>query len=210
VLWTIGLIVVALSGPVFQLIALTLFFIGTYITVYGYFFYRNFQRRAFEDGMLLGEVSALQQEESAIASAGTDFDSLWAITQKRIDLYHEIATQQSRSSFRSGQIAAYIGFLVIIVAATIAAFTKTGTAAIAASVIGVAGAGLSAYVGSTFMKSQSASAEQLRAYFLQPVEFARVLAAERLLEKVEAGERAKVVERIVQSMTPIRDEQPPK
>lgn len=212
---TIGLIVIALSGPakdnyVFRLIALVLFFVGTYITAYGYFFYRNFQRRAFRDRMLLGEVSALQQEEKAIANAGTDFDSLWAITQKRIDLYHEIATQQSRSSFRSGQIAAYSGFIVIIVVAGIAALTKSGTAAIAASVIGVAGAGLSAYVGSTFMKSQAASAEQLRAYFLQPVEFARMLGAERLLEKVEPGERVRVVERIVQSMTPVRDEQPPK
>jgi hypothetical protein len=129
------------------------------------------------------------------------------ITQKRIDLYHEIATQQSRSSFRSGQIAAYSGFIVIIVVAGIAALTKSGTAAIAASVIGVAGAGLSAYVGSTFMKSQAASAEQLRAYFRQPVEFARMLGAERLLEKVEPGERVRVVERIVQSMTPVRDEQ---
>jgi hypothetical protein len=96
------------------------------------------------------------------------------------------------------------------VVAGIAAFTKSGTGAIAASAIGVAGAGLSGYVGATFMKSQAASAEQLRAYFLQPVEFARVLAAERLLDKVEPGERARIVERIVQSMTPIHDEQPPK
>jgi hypothetical protein len=81
---TIGLIVIALSGPakdnyVFRLIALVLFFVGTYITAYGYFFYRNFQRRAFRDRMLLGEVSALQQEEKAIANAGTDFDSLWGL-----------------------------------------------------------------------------------------------------------------------------------
>jgi len=93
--------------------------------------------------------------------------------------------------------------------AGIAAFTKTGTAAIAASVIGVAGAGLSGYIGATFMKSQAASGEQLRAYFLQPVEFARILAAEWLLEKVdESPERAKVIERIVQAITPIREEQP--
>ena len=94
--------------------------------------------------------------------------------------------------------------------AIFAGLTKNGTGAIAASVIGVAGAGMSAYIGSTFMKAQASSSEQLGAYFLQPVEFARALGAERLLDKLEPGDRAKVVERIVQSVTPIRDEQPPK
>jgi len=171
-------------------------------------FYTQTTRQAFLDRLNLGLVSELQQQERDLADKGTDFDSLWAITQKRIDVYHEIATRQSRNSFRSAQIAAYVGFLFLIAVAIFAGFSNSGTGAIAASVIGLAGAGMSAYIGSTFMKAQTSSSEQLGAYFFQPVEFARALAAERLLDKVEPGDRGKIVERIVQSMTPIRDEQP--
>jgi hypothetical protein len=60
------------------------------------------------------------------------------------------------------------------------------------------------------MKAQASSSSELGAYYLQPVEFARTLAAERLLDKLEQGERAKVVERMVQSMTPIRNELAPR
>ena len=146
----------------------------------------------------------LRREEGEIASAGTDFGSLWAVTQKRIDLYHQIATVQARTSFVNGQIAAYAGFLVVIGVAVIAGFTQNTAGAIAASVIGVAGAGLSGYIGATFMKAQAAASAQLREYFLQPVEFARVLAAERLLDKLEANDRGPVVADIIKSMTSSR------
>lgn len=53
------------------------------------------------------------------------------------------------------------------------------------------------------MKTQATAAQQLSAYFLQPVEFARVLAAERLGDRLEPADRPKVVERIVQSITPV-------
>jgi hypothetical protein len=178
------------------------------VASFGMTAYREMLRQAFSDRLALGLVSELQQQERDLADKGTDFDSLWAITQKRIDVYHEIATRQSRNSFRSAQIAAYVGFLFLIAVAVFAGLTKTGTGAIAASVVGVAGAAMSAYIGSTFMKAQASSSEQLGAYFFQPVDFARALAAERLLDKVEPGDRGKIVERIVQSMTPIRDDLP--
>lgn len=80
-------------------------------------------------------------------------------------------------------------------------FAPTGTAAIAASVVAVAGAALSGFVGATFMKSQSEASGQLREFFLQPVEFARLLGAERLLGLVtteEAKERA--IEQVIKAM----------
>ena len=124
-----------------------------------------------------------------LPSLKLDSGELWAVTQKRIDVYHEIATQQARHSFRSAQVAAYGGFAFLIAVAVFTALSKHGTAAIAASVVGVAGAGMSAYIGSTFMKAQASSSEQLSAYFLQPVQFARALSAERpylmLAQKVQ-------------------------
>lgn len=176
-----------------------------YITSYAVLLYRLSLRRAVRDKLALGIARKLDAEESEIATGGTtpEFGSLWAATQKRISFYHEIATDQARRSFLSSQIAASAGFLVVVLVAIFAAFSRKGTGAIAAGVIGTAGAGLSAYVGATFAKAQASASAQLRAFFLQPVDFSRALGAERLLDKVPENERAKIVEHIVQSMTPI-------
>lgn len=137
-------------------------------------------KSAVKDNIRLGIAQELRRQESKLAASGTDFDALWAATQRRIDFYHDIATDQSKKSFRSGQMAAYTGFAVLLIVAGAAVLASNTAAAIAAGTIGVAGAGLSAYIGSTFMKSQMSASEQLRSTFLQPVEFARVLSAERL------------------------------
>lgn len=44
-----------------------------------------------------------------------DLKDLWVLNQRRLDLYHRIATNQSRNSFRNAQLAAAIGFLVLII-----------------------------------------------------------------------------------------------
>jgi hypothetical protein len=158
-------------------------------------------------------LKEIQQNESAFAnrvnepdsgalSSATSFEALWTLNQARIDLYHDVAREQATKSFRTSQWASGFGMLIIVAIAAIAAFAHNGTGAIAASVLGTAGAALTAYLGSTFMKTQAAAANQLRAYFLQPVEFARVLSAERLIEKLPESQRGAVVLRIVQAMTP--------
>jgi hypothetical protein len=168
---------------------------------------RNILARAREASRNRASVSLRHAEEQVIvrsdvgeSEADITFAKLWFATQRRIDYYHEIATEQSRHSFRNGQISAYLGFAVVIGVAVIAAFTSSSTGAIAASVIGVAGAGLSAYIGSTFMKAQSDAAAQLRQYFLQPVEFSLMLGAERLVKAIEDPvERSKAVQEIVRN-----------
>lgn len=165
-------------------------------------------RRAFDDRMTLGLVSDLQEEERALAQSEdgkTDLASLWAITQKRIDLYHSIATTQAQNSFRVGQMAAVAGFGSIIALGALAAFTKSGTGAIAASVIGVAGAAMSGYIGATFMRAQAEASAQLRAFFLQPVEFSRMLGVERLLDDLTDSDRAAAVMHIITSMMPLTE-----
>jgi ABC-type multidrug transport system fused ATPase/permease subunit len=130
----------------------------------------------------------------------TDFASIWAVTQKRIDYYHKIATSQARNSYISSQIATVVGFVIIIVFGVIASQATSPTAAISAGAVGVVGGGLSAYIGSTFMKAQSEATAQLSQFFLQPVEFARLLGAERLIESLGPDQRAEAVHHIVRSM----------
>lgn len=74
--------------------------------------------------------------------------------------------------------------------------------AVAAAVVGVGGGGMSAYVSATFIRSQEAASAQMRAYFSQPLDYSRTLAAERLIADLPGGpERDRalvlVVERLV-------------
>lgn len=162
------------------------------------------RRRYFFDRIRFGLVDALQRDEKQIAEQAQDgqldLPSLWAATQRRIDVYHEIATSQAASSFKIGQIAMISGFGVVVLLGIVAAFAKDGTASIAASVAGVAGAAMGAYIGSTFMKAQAEASAQLSQFFLQPVEFARLLGAERLLETLEPSERSVAVQRVIETM----------
>lgn len=161
-------------------------------------------RRRFNDRVRFGLVENLQRRERKLAEEAKngqlDLASLWAANQERIDTYHEIATSQADSSFKVGQWAMIAGFGVVVVLGFVAAFAKDGTASIAASVAGVAGAALSAYIGSTFMKAQTEASKQLSQFFLQPVEFARLLGAERLLETLDKSERTVAVQRVIETI----------
>jgi len=158
------------------------------------------------DNEELGEsFIRLKDSESQVAQgleeSMPDYGKLWAATQDRIDYYHEIATSQARRSFISTQIATAAGFILIIVVGVIASQASSPVGAISAGAVGVVGGGLSAYIGATFLKSQAEATAQLRQFFLQPVDFSRVLGAERLIENLEKDQRAEAVQQIVRSMT---------
>lgn len=125
--------------------------------------------------------------------------SLWDVTHSRLALYHDIATSQAKRSFISAQIAMALGFLLLIgfVAAAVQA-EKTAAAAVAGA-LGAVAAALAAFISRTFIKSQETAAEHLKAYFDQPLEFSRYLAAERLLSdaKLTDDQRAEVVGELV-------------
>lgn len=107
--------------------------------------------------------------------------ALWAVTDERIDLYHQIATGQARRSFFTAQLAMATGFVLLIVFAVLAVRARTPTAAVTTGGLGAVAAALAGYIGRTCVRSQESAASHLRAYFDQPLEFSRYLAAERLL-----------------------------
>ncbi|MEU6513673.1 hypothetical protein [Streptomyces sp. NPDC046978] len=115
------------------------------------------------------------------ASRDLTLSRLWAVTNARLDLYHEIATRQARQSFRNAQAAMVIGFLLLAAFVTVAFKASTTTGAVVAGGLGAVSAALSGYVSRTFVKSQETAAGHLKAYFDQPLEFARYLTAERLI-----------------------------
>ncbi|HMS18763.1 MAG TPA: hypothetical protein PKA37_18125 [Planctomycetota bacterium] len=156
-----------------------------------------------DDRLILEQIQGAEVVAATGDSDDLSLRVLWALTQQRIDLYHRLATNQSSTSFRIGQIIMIAGFLVVIGLGALATFAPNGTAAIAASVVAVASAALSGFVGATFMKSQSEATSQLREFFLQPVEFARLLAAERLVNTLEDPEtKVRAIEQVIKAMAP--------
>jgi len=129
---------------------------------------------------------ALQRAETSLGEADRlALPGLWDVTHKRLDYYHQIATSQARQSFRNAQIAMTVGFVLLVVFAVLALRATTPTASIVTGALGAAAAAFAAYIGRTFVRSQESAAGHLRAYFDQPLEFSRYLAAERLLEAMD-------------------------
>lgn len=152
------------------------------------------------------QTEQLQAEESQLArDAGGGplaLGTIWAATQKRIDHYHQVATTQAEDSFAIGKWAMIVGFVAVITIGVAVAFADNATTAIAAGIVGVSGAAMSGYIGATFLRAQAQAQAQLSQFFLQPVEFARLLGAERLLDRLAEEDRPLAVQQIIKSMAP--------
>ncbi|WP_239008890.1 hypothetical protein [Streptomyces sp. S8] len=134
---------------------------------------------------------------------------LWEATHARLDLYHQIATGQAKTSFRNAQIAMGAGFLLLVLFAGIAVWASTTAVAIVAGGLGAVSAALAGYVAKTFIRSQEAAATHLRSYFDQPLELSRYLAAERLVADgdLTQEQRGEILSALVQAM--VAGPQPP-
>ncbi|MFC7263844.1 hypothetical protein [Streptomyces lutosisoli] len=128
--------------------------------------------------------------------------ALWSVTNARLALYHRIATGQASASFRNAQTAMWTGFVLLGGFTVAAVFAQNTTASIVAGALGVTSAGLAGYVSRTFVRSQESAAGHLRAYFDQPLEFSRYLAAERLIADAEltSEQRAEILGSLVRAM----------
>jgi hypothetical protein len=143
--------------------------------------------------------SAEQHEDAQTRLA---LSELWAVTHRRLDHYHGIALGQAKQSFRNAQVAMGLGFALLVGFVIVALNASTTVGSIVAGGLGAVSAALAGYVGKTFIRSQEAAASHLRAYFDQPLEFSRYLAAERLMADAGLGEekRAEILSLIVQTM----------
>jgi len=165
---------------------------------------------------LRGSASALhstgqQPDGSPDARADRDLDQrqarltlseLWVVTHRRLDHYHGIALGQAKQSFLSAQVAMGLGFVLLLGFVTIALNASTVAGSVVAGGLGTVAAVLAGYVSRTFIRSQEAAAGHLRAYFDQPLEFSRYLAAERLVTDAGLSEerRAEILSVLIQAM----------
>ncbi|MFI6001289.1 hypothetical protein ACIA98_12820 [Streptomyces sp. NPDC051366] len=159
---------------------------------------RSEWKQAYRDRLLLGEVQEEWKKADLEISAGaTDLAPLWDATQKRLDLYHSITTTHAQRSFFWGRIAAGVGLATLLVSAIVAGLASSPTGSVVAGVAGLGAGGLSAYIGATYIKTQDRASDQLRAYFNQPVQFLNLLAAERLLDRLDSENQTAAIRDII-------------
>ncbi len=145
---------------------------------------------------------AVEAEVARQGRARLALPELWTVTHARLDLYHEIATGQASRSFRNAQVAMVLGFALLVAFVIVAFQASTTAGAVVAGGLGAVAAALAGYVSRTFVRSQEAAASHLRAYFDQPLEFSRYLAAERLVAESNLSDeqRAEVVTELAKAM----------
>lgn len=152
--------------------------------------------------VVANRIESLRIDGSSPRTSRLGLSELWAVTHSRLDLYHEIATGQASRSFRNAQVAMVLGFVLLVAFVLVALRASTTAGAVVAGALGVVAAALSGYVSRTFVRSQEAAASHLRAYFDQPLEFSRYLAAERLVadSNLSDEQRAEVVTELAKAM----------
>jgi hypothetical protein len=147
-----------------------------------------------------GKQSAGMDDGPSESQAELELSLLWNATHERLNLYHKIATQQAQDSFRRAQAAMIAGFLIVFLSLPFSLVADKTATSIAIATLGAAAGALSAFISQTFLRSQEAAAEHLRAYFLQPLEFSRYLVAERLLNTLDEDKKAQGILFIVQGI----------
>jgi hypothetical protein len=152
------------------------------------------------------EIDASPTPSERAGEGRLELAALWEVTHSRLDLYHQIATNQARRSFITAQAATGAGFSLLVAFAILATRAHTTAGALTTGSLGAVSAALAGYIGSTFVRSQEAAAAHLRTYFDQPLEFSKYLAAERLLANradLSSDQRAAIVTALVQGILAI-------
>jgi hypothetical protein len=186
-------------GATLTLLAFTAGYVGIAYIVLD----RTRRRRRFEALWALNMADELQNRERDLAESGEPLSlaALWSVTQDRIEYYHQIVTSQSEVSFRNGAITSYLGFGLLVMLAVVSVFTAGNLAvSVTLGVLGAIGAALSGFLGATFIRLHSESSAQLREFFSQPVEFSKLLGAERLIDSLPEEDRAAAVHIVLGSI----------
>ncbi|MGW4489766.1 TRADD-N-associated membrane domain-containing protein [Amycolatopsis sp. NPDC004368] len=189
------------SGQFYATEAFIIWFIISGGTLSAILFFSNiFLRREFKIRRDISSRKKLLAQREA-ESLTLDLNSLWQLTQERLDLYHDIATGQAERSYRNSRAASIVGFTIIAIAIVASGISNSLGGALTVGIIGVAGGALAGYVSRTFLKMHETSTQHLSSYFDQPLLFSQLLAAERLLNMLDGELRAEAVREIIRGIS---------
>ncbi len=143
-------------------------------------------RRAFLERLQFEKSEEVRKAVDNIdLTGGQQFKTLFELNRKQLDAYHVLTMRHAQASFRNAQIAALVGFSLLVAGVVIALQTKDTSSRIAvASLSGIATL-LSGYVSKVFFVSNRQAMKDLADFYKQPLEASKLLAAERLVRDPE-------------------------
>jgi len=145
------------------------------------------------------EKRAREVAQQAVAELedAADLAALIKANRKQMEAYDLLARAQAATAFRNSQVAMATGLVVLLVGAVIAIGTPSTTSKITTASLTAIGGMLSGYIARTFLQTYARALRQLNFYFQQPLINSYLLTAQRLIEKMSAGERDPVLSSVV-------------
>lgn len=139
-------------------------------------------RRAFLERLQFEKSEEVRKAVADIDLHGTpQFQTLFELNRKQLDAYHVLTMRHAQASFRNAQVAALVGFSVLVAGVVIALqATDTSSRIAVASLSGIATL-LSGYISKVFFVSNKQAMKDLADFYKQPLDASKLLAAERLV-----------------------------
>ncbi|MFF3084542.1 hypothetical protein ACFVRB_05735 [Streptomyces nojiriensis] len=107
---------------------------------------------------------------------------LFVINRRQLDEYHTISVHEQRMAFRNAQVAAAIGFIMLIIGVALSFRQQDPSARYTTAGLAGLGSLLSGFIAGVFFKSYTDTTRELRHYYGEPFRTGQILMAERLAD----------------------------
>lgn len=161
-------------------------------------FEQDRQRRAYE--YLLREVGSNQSD--------LDINQLLELNRSEMTLYHRLTLEQAKKSFRSSQVAMFVGLALLLGAGLVTLLPGIALESrVSVASLGVVSGAASTYIARTFLRSHGTTLEQLNTFFGQPLVSSHLLAAERVASQLPEPHRTDQLCKVVDRALAAADQQ---
>jgi len=132
--------------------------------------------------------------------------NLFVLNRRQLDEYHVLSVRQQQVAFRNAQVAAIIGFAVLIVGTVLSYKQAPGAERYVTAGLTALGSLLSGFISAVFFRSSDATAKQLRDFYEEPSRTGQMLMIERVAKldaqdpKLAARLRLLMVERFLEQL----------
>jgi len=147
-------------------------------------------RRAYFERVQAEKSQAVQDALDHLAGQDSrdalPLTALFIFNRRQLDEYQNLTKRHAEVSFRNAQIAAGLGFTVLVVGAALVIQQKTASTSVQYAIGGLStlGALLSTYLSRTYFRSHQEAMTQLAIYYEEPFLTSRALSAERIISRI--------------------------
>ncbi len=133
---------------------------------------------------------------------------LFELNRRQLDEYQEMTKRQQRLAFRATWGASVVALVILVTGILLSFRMSPGSGQYVVGGLTGLGSLLSAFLGNTFFKGHRDAMDQLNFYYAEPSLTGRLLAAERIAEKLDVRHRDRYAAELVKALTEWRPPSP--